>query len=76
MLSVSGIYDGKSVLLTSEFKEQKRYKVIVTFVEELSSTEAESIVLRDFGNNTTSFAFWNNPEEDLYQDYLELPGKQ
>jgi hypothetical protein len=35
MLSVNGIYDGKSVKITDIITEKKKYKVVITFIEEL-----------------------------------------
>ena len=35
------------------------------------SKEPEDIAIRNFGTiSNTSFEFWNNPKEDIYQDYL------
>lgn len=69
MLSVKGIYDGKKILFTESINDAKKYKVIITFLEEISDEEEKQ--LRGFGANTNSaLDFWNNPEEDVYQDYL------
>ena len=73
MLSVPGIYDGKSIYPTSTINDTKKYKVIITFVEELDKTESEEVDIRNFGANHSSLSFWNNPAEDIYQDYLTLP---
>ena len=70
MLSVTGIYDGKSIFPTEVIHEQRKYKVIITFVEELDNTESEELSLRNFGVNNASLEFWNDPKEDIYQDYL------
>ncbi len=75
MLSVTGIYDGKNILLTDAINEKKKYKVIITFVEELTNSETEEIHLRNFGTNNAGFGFWDNPSEDIYQDYLPKPKK-
>ncbi len=70
MLSVPGIYDGKSIYPTDVINDHRKYKVIITFVEELDNTEAEELNIRNFGANHTSLEFWNDPKEDIYQDYL------
>ena len=41
--------------------------VLVTFLEEVSP-ESE---LREMTSNPNGFQFWENPAEDIYQDYLE-----
>lgn len=67
MLAFKGIYDGVSVKLLESPVDKKRYKVIVTFIEELDSEEE----IREFASQTDTFDFWKCEEEDLYQDYLE-----
>jgi hypothetical protein len=67
MLAVRGIYDGKSVKITDRITEKKRYRVVVTFIEELPQNESE---LRDFSAQTSGLEFWKDSKEDLYQDYL------
>jgi hypothetical protein len=66
MIAVEGIYDGQKVLPLEKIPVSKRYKVIITFVEEID--EAEEV--RQLAAQTDSFKFWENPEEDIYQDYL------
>ena len=73
MLSVTGIYDGKSIYPTEAISDKKKYKVIITFVEELDSTESENLAMRNFGKHSSAFDFWNDPNEDIYQDYLDKP---
>jgi hypothetical protein len=70
MLSVTGIYDGKNIYPAEAIREQRKYKVIITFIEELDNENAEEPGVRNFGTNNASLAFWNNPEEDIYQDFL------
>jgi hypothetical protein len=70
MLSVTGIYDGKSIYLTKSIDDPKKYKVIITFVEELDNEAAEELNLRDFGMSSSSLSFWDDPKEDIYQDFL------
>jgi len=69
MLSVKGIYDGENIRLVEKIKDKKRYKVIITFVEEIRGDE-EPEALREFASQTNAMAFWNDPKEDIYQDYL------
>ena len=67
MLAVNGIYDGKSVKITDKITEKKRYKVVVTFIEELQQQDND---LRDFSSQTSGLDFWMDSKEDIYQDYL------
>lgn len=67
MLAVNGIYDGKSVKITDKMTEKKRYKVVVTFIEELQQQDND---LRDFSSQTSGLDFWIDSKEDIYQDYL------
>jgi hypothetical protein len=67
MLAVNGIYDGKSVKITDRITEKKRYKVVVTFIEELQQHDND---LRDFSSQTNGLDFWMNSKEDIYQDYV------
>ncbi len=66
MLTVEGIYDGKNFVALEGFPKEKRFKVMITFVEELDESEE----LRDFSANNDSFEFWTDSREDLYQDFL------
>lgn len=68
MLAVKGIYDGKSVRLLDDFTDKKKYKVVVTFLEEIETVDLE---LRDFTSQTSGFDFWNSSKEDIYQDFLQ-----
>ena len=73
MLSVTGIYDGKNIYPLNAINERKKYKVIITFVEELENTTTEDSDIRNFGASHASLEFWDNPGEDIYQDYLTTP---
>ncbi len=64
MLAIKGIYDGKSIKALEKLPV-KKYKVVITFLEELDDAEQ----LRDFAAQTDSFSFWQEPKEDIYQDY-------
>ena len=69
MLAVKGFYDGNSVQLLEKVKDRKRYKVIITFVEEMEGSNEQG-ELRDFAAQTKGLEFWNDGREDIYQDYL------
>jgi hypothetical protein len=68
MLAVNGIFDGKHVKITDKITETKKYKVIVTFVEEVPQVDNE---MRDFSAQTSGLDFWEDSGEDIYQDYLK-----
>jgi hypothetical protein len=67
MLTVRGIYDGKNVTIIDKIKEKKKFKVIVTFIEELHISDLD---IRDFSAQTSGLDFWEDPREDIYQDLL------
>lgn len=66
MVSIQGIYDGKKLIPLEKIPQGKKYKVIITFLEELSEVEET----RFFASQSDAFGFWENKEEDLYQDFL------
>ena len=66
MLAIKGVYDGKRIKLLEKPPKNGKCKVIVTFLEELD----EAHEIRNFSAQTTSFIFWNDSKEDIYQDYL------
>jgi hypothetical protein len=68
MLAVNGIFDGKHVKITDKITETRKYKVIVTFVEEVSHDDNE---IRDFSAQVSGLDFWEDSGEDIYQDYLK-----
>ncbi|MEQ9425876.1 MAG: hypothetical protein RJQ09_15740 [Cyclobacteriaceae bacterium] len=65
MVTIKGISDGQQITPLEELP-QKKYKVLITLLEEVDELEEERI----FSSNLKAFEFWNNPKEDLYQDYL------
>ena len=65
MLAIKGIYDGKTIR-PLERPPKEKFKVVITFIEELDDTEQ----IRDFSAQTTAFTFWEDTKEDIYQDYL------
>jgi hypothetical protein len=67
MFAVNGIYNGKEVRITDKFFDSKKYKVVITFIEELHGEESD---LRNFSNQGTGLEFWENSAEDVYQDYI------
>jgi hypothetical protein len=72
MIAVHGIYDGKAVKITDKITEKKKFKVVVTFIEEIQQFDKD---LRDFSAQTTGLDFWNDSKEDIYQDYLTPKSK-
>lgn len=67
MISVKGIYDGKNIKLLEKLPDNKKYKVVVTLLEEINEDEE----IRLFSSDPASFRFWESEEEDLYQEYLK-----
>jgi hypothetical protein len=63
---IEGYFDGKYIVPLSEIKEKKHYKVKITFLEELSPEDE----IRLLSSHSEAFDFWNDPKEDIYQDYL------
>ena len=69
MISFNGIYDGKKITPLEKITSKKKYKVIITFVEELNDKN-DIATVRNFASQTEALDFWNDAGEDLYQDYL------
>ncbi|MCP5047159.1 MAG: hypothetical protein GY940_08305 [bacterium] len=67
MKTIKALYDGKQFVPLEGFPQKKKYKVIITFLEELGEDEE----VRDFSAQTDAFSFWHDKREDIYQDYLE-----
>jgi hypothetical protein len=67
MLAVKGIYDGKNILLAEKINETRKFRVVVTFVEELDQNDNDS---RNFSAQTSGLDFWRDEKEDIYQDFL------
>ena len=68
MLALKGIYNGSNIEMLEPLPKNKKYKVIVTFIEEIKESDTGQI--REFGKSSDSFDFWLDEKEDLYQDYL------
>lgn len=66
MLAIKGIYDGKKILLLEKTPLNQKFKVVITFLEELEDHDS----IRDFATQSDAFSFWGDIKEDLYQDYL------
>lgn len=67
MVTVKGIFDGKNVKALEDLPEGKRYKVLITLLEEIKEEEE----IRYVFSNNDSFSFWVNEKEDIYQEYLK-----
>ncbi len=66
MQTIEGLFDGKTFVALEKIPVSKKYKVIITFVEELDETEE----IRNLSAQTDGFKFWEDEREDIYQDYL------
>lgn len=75
MFSVTGIYDGNKIYPTEPIKQKQKYKVIITFMEELDTDNKEDHLLREWGYGSAAFSFWESEKEDIYRDYLTTPHK-
>lgn len=71
MLAIKGIYDGKQIKPLEALPKNKKYKVIITFLEEIEDMEE----IRNFSAQKSSLTFWEEPGEDIYQDYLRKKKK-
>jgi hypothetical protein len=67
MRTIKALYDGKNFVPLEKFPDEKKFKVIITFLEELD----EESEVREFSAQTDAFSFWHDEREDIYQDYLE-----
>ena len=66
MRTIKGLYDGEKFIALESLPFKKKYKVIITFLEELDDDEE----MRSFTAQTDAFSFWEDEREDIYQDYL------
>ncbi|MEO6695010.1 MAG: hypothetical protein ABIY50_13005 [Ignavibacteria bacterium] len=66
MIAIKGIYDGNKIIPLEKLPENKKYKILITLIEEFKSDEE----MRDFSSQPDAFDFWNNEKENLYQDYI------
>ncbi len=67
MQTMEGYFDGKNILPLGEIESSKRYRVRITFLEELTREED----LRLLTSHSDPFTFWNDEREDIYQDYVK-----
>lgn len=68
MLTYHGIYNGQNIEILEPVLEKKKYKVLITFIEELPTQKQDNS--RSFGNVSNGFDFWYDEKENIYQDYL------
>ena len=68
MLAIKGIYDGNNIIPIENITSDKKFKVVITFIEEINDDIEEEI--RKFYSQTDSFTFWDDPKENIYQDFL------
>ncbi len=69
MEAIRGIFDGERIIATDQISTKKKFKVIITFVEEIDESGDEEN--RNFTAQTAGLSFWQDEREDLYQDYLK-----
>ena len=69
MLAIKGIYNGETFIPLDSFPQKKKFKVVITFIEEIPKNENED--LRNFSEQTDGLSFWEDERENLYQEYLE-----
>ena len=67
MEAIRGIFDGERIIATDQISTKRKYKVIITFLEEIDDAEES----RNFTSQTDGLSFWQDEREDLYQDYLK-----
>ena len=66
MLAIKGFYDGEKIIPLEKLPKNKKFKLLITFLEEVNTDEGA----RDFSSQSDAFLFWNNEKENIYQDYL------
>lgn len=66
MIAIKGIYDGKNVIPLESLPENKKYKVLITLLEEFDNDEE----IRNFTSQDDAFSFWNSEKENIYQDFI------
>lgn len=66
MLSVKGIYDGKEIKFLEKIEISSPKKVIVTFLDD--ETEFPQDTIYKLAEESGSFDFLKEPEEDIYSD--------
>ena len=72
MDTIRGVYDGEKIIATDKIPTRKKYKLIITFVEEIEDMgQPVDEEIRSFTAQTEGLSFWQNEREDLYQDYMK-----
>lgn len=66
MIAIKGIYDGKKIIPLESLPENKKFKILITLLEEFDNDEE----IRNFTSQEDAFSFWNNDKENIYQDYI------
>ena len=66
MIAIKGIYDGKKIIPLEDLPENKKYKILITLLEEFDSDDE----IRDFTSQKDAFSFWNDESENIYQDFI------
>gem|GEM_PF-697398 len=67
METIEGFYDGQRILPLTKIQDHRHRRVRITLLEEL--TEEEEIRLA--ASHSDAFTFWEDPREDIYQDYIK-----
>jgi hypothetical protein len=66
MQTIEGYYDGKRIVPLTKITDSTHRKVRITLLEELTPEEE----IRLASAHSDAFDFWDDPREDIYQDYL------
>ncbi len=56
MRAIKGIFDGENFIALENFPKKKKYKVVITFIEEIDNDEE----IRSFSAQTKALSFYNN----------------
>ncbi|HET6400371.1 MAG TPA: hypothetical protein VFH95_03145 [Candidatus Kapabacteria bacterium] len=67
METIEGYYDGQRIVPLAEIQDHRHRRVKITLLEVL--TEEEEIRLA--ASHSDAFKFWDDPREDIYQDYVK-----
>ena len=70
MLAIRGIYNGTQIVPLEALPKNKKFKIIITFIEEIGDFED----IRPLLAQNAAFDFWNDDREDIYQDYFNAAG--
>lgn len=69
MKTVRGVYENGVVKLLGNPPVTGNKKVLITFIEETEEDAIRSLTLRQYSEEFKQYL--ENPEEDIYQDYLK-----